>query len=526
MKKTRYNPLSIPIFIGAMLALAIIGQLLTRHDESNALEKLKIQYAKPHQAAVDHKKFPSLQIDFNTPQEVTRACVSCHTERAEELSRSPHWRWDREAFIPGRGIVNAGKRNLINNFCIGIGSNEQSCTKCHAGFGWEDASFDFENRDNIDCLICHDISGQYYKASGGAGYPDRETDLSLAAQSVDLPKKSNCGSCHFGGGGGNNVKHGDLEDALYTADRSVDVHMAYDGGNLACIACHEADNHQMRGKLYSVSSMNRNRMLCESCHGEFPHEQGILNDHTSKIACQTCHIPEYAKVNATKMYWDWSQAGKLRDGLPYQEEDEDGNHTYLSIKGSFRWEKNVQPEYIWFNGTADHYFLGDRVDPAEVVKINTLNGEYSDLSSKIIPVKIHRARQIYDCDLKTIIQPKLYAEEEGHGAYWRDFNWHIAAEMGMDAVDQPYSGNFCFISTEMFWPINHMVSPKEESLTCIDCHTREGSRLASLTDFYLPGRDSNSIVEFFGNLLLIMSMVGVLIHALIRIIASMRRGGE
>jgi len=32
-----------------------------------------------------------------------------------------------------------------------------------------------------------------------------------------------------------------------------------------------------------------------------------------------------------------------------------------------------------------------------------------------------------------------------------------------------------------------MVSPKEKSLKCADCHVRSGSRLAGLTDFYLPG---------------------------------------
>ena len=38
-------------------------------------------------------------------------------------------------------------------------------------------------------------------------------DLRLAAVSVGRPTITNCGSCHFYGGGGNNVKHGDLEEA-------------------------------------------------------------------------------------------------------------------------------------------------------------------------------------------------------------------------------------------------------------------------------------------------------------------------
>ena len=35
-----------------------------------------------------------------------------------------------------------------------------------------------------------------------------------------------------------------------------------------------------------------------------------------------------------------------------------GNHTYLSIKGSFKWGKILKPEYVWFNGTAEHYLIG------------------------------------------------------------------------------------------------------------------------------------------------------------------------
>ncbi|HHE47114.1 MAG TPA: cytochrome C, partial [Bacteroidetes bacterium] len=244
------------------------------------------------------------------------------------------------------------------------------------------------------------------------------------------------------------------------------------------------------------------------------------------VACQTCHIPEFAKVNATKMYWDWSQAGKLKDGKAYSEEDEDGNDIYLSIKGAFKWEKHVKPEYVWFNGTADHYFLGDKVDKTKTVKMNSLNGDYRDRDAKIIPVKVHRSKQIYDCCNKTIIQPKLYAEEKGRGGYWKDFDWNIAAKLGMEAVNEAYSGKYCFVKTEMSWPVNHMVSPKEGALTCTECHTRTGSRLASLTDFYLPGRDSNRFVEIIGKILLILSVIGVLIHALMRIIASKKGGAQ
>jgi uncharacterized protein with NRDE domain len=86
----------------------------------------------------------------------------------------------------------------------------------------------------------------------------------------------------------------------------------------------------------------------------------------------------------------------------------------------------------------------------------------------------------------------------------------------------PYSGEYGFIETEMYWPVNHMVSPKENSLSCAECHTREDGRLAALTNFYLPGRDNNPWIDNMGLLLIIFSLAGVLIHGGFRIFSNLR----
>lgn len=161
--------------------------------------------------------------------------------------------------------------------------------------------------------------------------------------------------------------------------------MASNGMNMECVDCHRAPNHQMLGRLYSVSSENTRRATCEQCHSNTPHLDNILNRHGAKVSCQACHIPQYAKVNKTKMTWKWSDAGKLRNGQPYEENDDENYHTYLSTKGTFTWQRNVIPEYIWFNGTADHYFFGDTIREVPV-KINILNGTPTDKQSKIIPL--------------------------------------------------------------------------------------------------------------------------------------------
>ncbi len=511
-------------FIGLLVVIAI-GFFSQKDYEQTTLMKLKEKFSKKENPSVDHSKFTVLKQKFNSPQEVTKTCESCHNMTAHQVMNSNHWNWEREEYVQGRGIVYLGKKNAINNFCIGTQGNEESCAKCHIGYGMSADGKSFTDSTNVDCLICHDNTETYAKAPEKGGLPLSTLDFNAIAQSVGKPKLSNCGVCHFYGGGGNNVKHGDLDMAMFETTKDVDVHMGVDGGKLQCVDCHTTDQHNISGKVYSLSSMNMNRNTCEQCHTETPHEDNILNEHSIKVACQSCHIPTYAKANSTKMSWDWSTAGKLKNGEPYEEDDSLGNHTYLSIKGSFVWERNVVPDYIWFNGTASHYIEGDKIsDTTKPLVLNQLHGSYADEDSKIYPVKIHVANQPYDPVNRILIQPKLYADKKGEGAFWKDFNWQTAATIGMKDAGLPFSGKISFIKTEMYWPVNHMVATKENTLNCNSCHQRENSRLAGLNDFYLPGRDYSKIVEVGGVWMLILTLLGVLAHGAIRIALVVKSG--
>ena len=515
--------------IGVMVLVLVvaIGTLTTNNFEETTLDKLREKYSEEHTPSVDHSKFAQLQKDFNSPMSVTKECITCHNKRHEEVMQSNHWNWEREEYIEGRGIVSIGKKNAMNNFCIGTQGNEKSCAKCHIGYGMDEKGFSFTDANNIDCLVCHDNTETYAKAPNQGGKPLLTLDFNNIAQNVGKPERTNCGVCHFFGGGGDNVKHGDLSSAMFEPLSDIDIHMAVDGMDMQCITCHETNQHTIAGKMYSLSSMNTNRVFCEDCHTETPHEKEILNEHTLKVACQTCHIPIYAKERSTKMSWDWSKAGKLKNGEPYHEEDSLGNHTYLSIKGSFVWDRKVTPEYQWFNGTASHYLEGDAIsDTTKPVVMNELHGAYADSESKIIPVKVHRAIQPYDPINKILIQPKLYSDNKGDGAFWKDFNWEAASKQGMKDAGLPFSGEIAFINTEMNWPINHQVSSAKNSVQCADCHSRENSRLAQLTDFYMPGRDYSKIIDFIGIWNIILAFVGIVIHGSLRIFASKKLKNE
>ncbi|MCB0747765.1 MAG: tetrathionate reductase family octaheme c-type cytochrome [Ignavibacteriae bacterium] len=504
-----------------LVIVVAIGTLTTHNVSENTLDKLREKYPEKHIPSVDHSKFSQLQKKFSSPREVTAECIACHNKSAEQVMHSNHWNWEREEYIEGRGIVSIGKKNAMNNFCIGTQGNEKSCAKCHIGYGMDEKGLSFTDANNIDCLVCHDNTETYAKASNQGGAPVMTLDFNKIAENVGPPKRTNCGVCHFFGGGGDNVKHGDLSSLMFYPTNEIDVHMDADGVDLQCVDCHTTEQHTIAGKMYSLSSMNHNRAFCEDCHTSTPHSKEILNEHTLKVACQTCHIPIYAKEKSTKMFWDWSKAGKLKNGEPYSEEDSLGNHTYLSIKGSFVWERDIKPEYQWFNGTASHYLEGDIIsDTTKPLVMNQLNGSYSDSESKIIPVKVHRAIQPYDPINKILIQPKLYSDNKGEGAFWVDFDWETASTEGMKDAGLPFSGKVDFIETEMNWPINHQVSTSKSSVQCAECHTRENSRLAQLNDFYMPGRDYSKVIDLIGIWNIILALFGILIHGTFRFIAA------
>ncbi len=161
------------------------------------------------------------------------------------------------------------------------------------------------------------------------------------------------------------------------------------------------------------------------------------------------------------MHWDWSQAGQ---DLP------EDPHEYLKIKGRFIYEKNITPDYFWFNGLASHYVMGDKIDPETVTMITEPMGDINDPDARIWPFKIHTAKQVYDTEYNHLLQPKTY----GQGGYWTEFDWDQALRLGSEATGLPYSGHFDFTNTAMFWPLTHMVAPIENALQCVDCHSKEG----------------------------------------------------
>ncbi|MEW8327003.1 MAG: tetrathionate reductase family octaheme c-type cytochrome [Candidatus Thiodiazotropha sp.] len=500
------------------------------------------------ESTADHGKFESLEGPFENGRQVTKACLACHTEAGRHFKQSIHWTWEYDNPETGQTL---GKKHLINTFCTNARGNEGMCAQCHAGYGWKDEGFDFNDESNIDCLVCHDRTGSYYKTPNSMGnkacsvmFQDKEPiQWAKVAQSVGKPGRENCGTCHFYGGGGDGVKHGDLDSSLKFPDRHLDIHMDAEGLNFACTTCHVTRQHLWAGSRYNVMAHDteglglpgerRDVATCESCHSTSPHANtelaGIkLNGHVDKIACQTCHIPSIARGGvATMVDWDWRTAGKTRNGEGFKEKNYtqgNGAHraTYKSIKGDFTYGEDLTPHYDWFDGQMRYTTIDTRFDPNQgPVEINGFKGNRGDGVSRIWPFKRMHTVQPYDKGNNTMVYMHLWGDDDD--SYWGNYDFGRAIRVGMAKNNIPYSGDYGFVETYSFWPITHMVAPSEEALGCAECHSRDG-RLNQLEGLYMPGRDSFGWLDILGYLALGGALLGVLLHGLLRKLFSMRNG--
>lgn len=338
----------------------------------------------------------------------------------------------------------------------------------------------------MDCLVCHDTTGSYDKIPTGAGKPSPKVDLEYVAKNVGPPSRNNCGNCHFSGGGGDNVKHGDLSNALRYPKRNCDIHMG--GYNFTCTECHKTTNHKIPGRS-SYRAAGQGAKKCVDCHTEKPHYGDSLlyhhlNKHCRHVACNTCHSPIYAKCQPTKVWWDWSVAGNKTRQV---HKDQYGMPDYHWKKGTFEWKKYAQPSYAWYNGYMQRTLAGEKVelkgkvvDP-EASKQAKQQGEYIHLShpvgskkdpdSKISPFKIMRGVQGVDPKNRLVLVPHLFPYgKNDQTAYWKNLNWQKTYHEGMQAMDLPYSGKYVWARTDMYWPIEHEVLPQELALGCTNCH--------------------------------------------------------
>ena len=201
-----------------------------------------------------------------------------------------------------------------------------------------------EQLENIDCLMCH-ASGYrrdlYPIDAGGFEWKpilwkNRE-GMDSVSKRISLPTRAMCLRCHNASGGGANFKRGDLEYKLADCDRDFDVHMASSGKNMQCVTCHAGADHRVRGRGsdLSGSDMPNKPLSCNTteCHGAAPHKVAVLNHHAKRVDCAVCHVPTFARDEATDMMRDWSQTVYNAEADKYT--------------ANITLQKDVKPVYAW-----------------------------------------------------------------------------------------------------------------------------------------------------------------------------------
>ncbi len=369
-------------------------------------------------------------------------CEVCHPGATEEVLHSVHYTWeeklDHYSPIPA-SIARINWLGLLNPE-LGIPGG---CGRCHPGGGPLPKDPDAvppEERAMVDCLICHspvyDL-GVRFPQKDEAGRWVLPQDRSLgAARNAQRPTAETCLRCHFNVGGGALLKRG--VDFAPIADKhgessKGDVHA--DAG-MVCVDCHRAEKHRILGYGPTLWSRDRpeERLRCEGCHGDAPHTNVLLNDHT-RLDCRTCHIVGTGGL----VYRDWT-APSRHDPV---------NDLYWPVS-KVEEPNAIPPVYRWYNGQP--------TKPGQ-----PWPGSRDDESARIQPFKPYTAVIPVDAMSGQPLPLKL-------GIFFTQGDLEKAIRVGAREAGVAYSGSWEPKEVTIYLQISHGIVGGEDALPCTACH--------------------------------------------------------
>ncbi len=417
-------------------------------------------------------------------------CLACHQNEATDMFGSVHYQWTG----PSPNVTNfksdSGKADVgFNTYCGSVlTSRRAACWSCHAGNGRVPRPVLIDEQlANIDCLTCHQDAYRR-KASppiaqlpfrGYDGFtrtwslPEEDADGNFqylpdeaamgmpaltAARTVHLPARTTCLSCHAHAAGSDCGKRGDLTSEMTNPPLWAEIHMSPHGANLACTNCHDAGRHRLKGRgLDITTNEGPERLTCLSggCHPPAPHQDARLDGHTGRVACQTCHIPTFAKLRSTetRRFWlnpSWSQG--LFGGQ--------GGFTPEKLR-----EMMVVPSYLWFDGTSVNYVLSQATPPPVnaqgAYEFGLPNGGVDSEDALIYPMKEHTSDVARHVQSGRFIPHSMFL-------YFVTGDFAGAVAEGQAQIGLP--GPWNLVEVNSYRTINHGVEPADKALTCDACH--------------------------------------------------------
>ncbi len=281
-------------------------------------------------------------------------------------------------------------------------------------------------------------------------------DIVQAAQTVHLPTRETCLRCHAYAAGTDCGKRGDLGTASVSPPVEVDIHMSEQGLNFSCQRCHNSVEHKILGRGLDIRPSERMEiMTCLSggCHSSAPHKNSRLDTHASRVACQTCHIPTFAKLNSTEVERDWTHPNWAQGLFGGQ-----GGYKPEEIRDML-----LIPAYQWYDGTSRVYVLGEvaTLNANGQYEFGVPNGDVASPGAQLYPMKEHISNSARH-DATGVIIPHSTSEFFFTGDFSR------AVQKGMELSGM--QGSWTLVQIHTFQTINHGVEPTYNALKCGQCH--------------------------------------------------------
>lgn len=224
-------------------------------------------------------------------------------------------------------------------------------------------------------------------------------------------------------------------------------------------------------------------VTCAKCHGDSPHPGKIgeiLNEHTSKIACQTCHITEVSGIVSE----NWGKP--VKDDINGQYSELSKYDKIPSIHGLYVPTDEIvkgRPSYIWRVANKDDEKNAQSWMAFETSSIKTLG-------AKIFPVRGLTQIMLFDKKLKMWQAPGMAFLKDNpqmanfplllapnREVYNKTGDVKAAIDAGMkpyEAMGLKWSGEWMAMQVPgtSYISVNHGV--KKVGLSCSDCHSTHG----------------------------------------------------
>lgn len=382
-----------------------------------------------------------------------KTCEVCHPGKAKEFIGTVHWthasKVDNVDNVKPNEVYGMKNRNytmcngndIVNNLKE-VPANDKGktkfsgCNSCHPGDHASDVGSTGPAAEAaIDCLLCHSVKYDFskrkpMKRNDGVVIIGQDRSVEAAAN-LGRPSNKTCMTCHEAAGGGVYVKRG------FEMTAAADAHAAK---KMVCIDCHVVKNHRIpTGFDPNNWAHDGLRLSCVgSCHTEKPHKDAQIDNHSSKIACQTCHIPKTGGATA-KDFTVWT---KLDNGF-YE-------------PSTLKKEVNeTTPIYAWYNQTVANRpdFIGPK-------------GSRIDGKSKIYPFKVFQGKAYYNKKTGELLSMD-FAPPSSTG----DTLAGVASAAKILGIKEyePVPG-----WQTIYFSSNHQVAPKKRALSCANCHAPNG----------------------------------------------------